>query len=49
MNRVLITGANRGVGFELAHQCVLRGDRVYAGCRSPQRAAALEELSAPGR
>lgn len=51
MNRVLITGANRGVGLELALQCVIRGDRVFAGCRSPKKAVALEELSAknPGQ
>jgi len=51
MKQVLITGANRGVGLELTRQCVIRGDRVYAGCRSPERAAALEELAAkfPGQ
>ncbi len=51
MKRVLITGANRGVGLELALQCAERGDRVFAGCRSPEKAAALEEISVkyPGR
>ncbi len=51
MKRVLITGANRGVGLELALQYAERGDRVFAGCRSPEKAAALEEISAkhPGQ
>ena len=44
MNRVLITGANRGLGFELVQQFVDRGDRVFAGCRSPEKALSLEEL-----
>lgn len=46
MKRVLITGANRGVGLELARLCVARGDRVFAGCRSPAKSIALEKLSA---
>jgi NAD(P)-dependent dehydrogenase (short-subunit alcohol dehydrogenase family) len=46
MKRILITGSNRGVGLELARQTLARGDRVFAGCRSPERASALEELSA---
>ncbi len=51
MKRVLITGANRGVGLELARRCAARGDRVFAGCRTPEKAAGLEELAAqqPGR
>jgi NAD(P)-dependent dehydrogenase (short-subunit alcohol dehydrogenase family) len=51
MKRILITGANRGVGLELAHLCVARGDRVFAGCRFPERAFDLEDLSAnhPGQ
>jgi len=49
--RILITGANRGIGLELARLCAVRGDRVFAGCRSPERASALEDLSAqcPGQ
>jgi NAD(P)-dependent dehydrogenase (short-subunit alcohol dehydrogenase family) len=51
MKRVMITGANRGLGLELARQCAERGDRVFAGCRSPEKAIALEQLSTrhPGR
>jgi len=30
---ILITGANRGIGLELARQCVERGDDVVAACR----------------
>ncbi|MEM6732470.1 MAG: SDR family oxidoreductase [Myxococcota bacterium] len=43
-NRTLITGAGRGLGLEFARQCLDRGDRVYAGVRSPDRADALHAL-----
>ncbi len=46
MKRTLITGANRGLGLEMARQCAARGDQVFAGCRCPEKAAALEALSA---
>lgn len=51
MRRVLITGANRGLGFEFVRQCLARGDRVFAGCRNPAKATALQALSAdhPGQ
>jgi NAD(P)-dependent dehydrogenase (short-subunit alcohol dehydrogenase family) len=45
MNRILITGANRGIGLELAHQCAARGERVFASCRSPEKADALEKIA----
>jgi NAD(P)-dependent dehydrogenase (short-subunit alcohol dehydrogenase family) len=45
VRHVLITGASRGLGFELARQCLARGDRVFAGCRQPEQAAALQSLS----
>lgn len=38
---VLITGAGRGLGFELARLCAARGDRVIATVRSPEGARAL--------
>lgn len=51
MKRILITGANRGVGFELARQCAARGDQVFTGCRSLEKAGALEKLASeyPGK
>ncbi len=45
MRRVLVTGANRGLGFELARQCLARGDQVFAGCRQPEQATALHSLA----
>lgn len=41
---VVITGANRGLGLELARQCAARGDHVWGGCRSPESADALRAL-----
>ena len=35
MANVVITGANRGIGLELAKQYAHGGDRVFAFCRSP--------------
>jgi NAD(P)-dependent dehydrogenase (short-subunit alcohol dehydrogenase family) len=34
MAKILITGANRGIGLELARQLIERGDEVIALCRS---------------
>lgn len=45
MQRVLVTGANRGIGLEFVRQLLARGDRVYAACRHPGRALALTELA----
>ena len=46
MQRILITGANRGIGYELARQYAIAGDSlVFAGCRTPERAEALHELA----
>ena len=44
MNRILISGANRGLGLEMTRQYLERGERVFAGCRSLDRADALKEL-----
>ena len=41
---VLITGANRGIGLELARQLAARGDRVIATCRNPAEAPELAAL-----
>ena len=38
MATVVITGANRGIGHELARQLAQRGDRVVASCRSADSA-----------
>ena len=46
MQRVLVTGANRGLGLEFTRQLLARGDRVYATCRHPGRALALTSLAA---
>ena len=40
-DRVLITGANRGLGLEFTRQCAERGDVVLAACRTPATAEAL--------
>lgn len=37
MKRILITGANRGIGFELTHQYLMRGERVFATYRQETR------------
>ena len=43
--RVLITGANRGLGLEFAKQYLARGDRVFATARDPNSAGQLNELA----
>ena len=45
MNRIFVTGANRGLGLELTRLCAARGDRVFAGCRSPEQDTELKDLS----
>lgn len=49
--RVVITGANRGLGLEFTRALLARGDRVVAGCRRPAAATALTALAAdyPGQ
>ncbi len=46
MANVVITGANRGIGLELAKQYAQGGDRVFAFCRSPAGAEALNAAAA---
>lgn len=46
MANVAITGAGRGIGLELVKQYAAAGDRVYALCRSPETANALNALAA---
>ena len=43
--RVLVTGANRGIGLEFVRQLAARGDRVFATARDVNRAGELRELS----
>jgi NAD(P)-dependent dehydrogenase (short-subunit alcohol dehydrogenase family) len=44
----LITGANRGLGFEFARQYLADGWNVYAACRDPDSASELRRLSDAG-
>jgi NAD(P)-dependent dehydrogenase (short-subunit alcohol dehydrogenase family) len=37
MTTTLITGANKGLGFETARQLVAAGHTVYLGARNPER------------
>ena len=45
MANVFITGANRGIGLELARQYAEAGDRVFATCRTPGAADSLNALA----
>jgi NAD(P)-dependent dehydrogenase (short-subunit alcohol dehydrogenase family) len=45
MYTTLITGANRGIGLELARQYAADGWRVLACCRNPEKADALNKLA----
>jgi NAD(P)-dependent dehydrogenase (short-subunit alcohol dehydrogenase family) len=45
MTRVLISGANRGIGLAMVRRLVTRGDEVVALCRDPARATDLTNLS----
>jgi NAD(P)-dependent dehydrogenase (short-subunit alcohol dehydrogenase family) len=45
MPTVMIIGASRGIGLELARQYAVAGWRVHATTRTPARPGALGELS----
>ena len=51
MRKIVVTGANRGIGFELVKQLVERGDRVIATARKPSQSNTLNRLAMahPGR
>lgn len=43
---VVITGANRGIGFELVKCYLANGDwQIIAACRTPEKATALQTLA----
>ena len=43
--RILITGANRGVGLALVQLLSDTAEHVYAGCRQPEFAEALQQVA----
>jgi len=45
MATILITGANRGIGFAMARVAAARGDTVIATARNPAEAGALNALA----
>jgi len=45
VSNILITGANRGIGFEFARAYADHGWHVHACCRNPDRAEDLKELA----
>lgn len=47
MRTALVTGCNRGLGFEFARQLATAGWRVHACCRQPEKARKLKALD-PG-
>jgi NAD(P)-dependent dehydrogenase (short-subunit alcohol dehydrogenase family) len=47
MTTTLITGANKGLGYETARQLIAAGHTVYIGCRDPERGqTAAQQLRA---
>ena len=45
MRRVVVTGANRGLGLEFTRQLAAAGDEVVAGARQPKKADELHKLA----
>lgn len=45
MKTILITGANRGIGFSLAEYYATQGERVFATCRNVKQATDLNNLA----
>ena len=48
MSRILITGANRGLGLEFARQYVADGWEVVATARDPEKSDELKQLAKKG-
>ena len=46
MRRVVVTGANRGLGLELTRQLLAAGDEVVATAREPKSADELQKVAA---
>lgn len=46
MPNVLVTGSNRGLGFEWVRQYAEEGWRIFATCRHPAEANDLKDLAA---
>jgi NAD(P)-dependent dehydrogenase (short-subunit alcohol dehydrogenase family) len=46
MTSILITGANRGIGFEFVRQYATEEARIFATCREPEKAKKLNEIAA---
>lgn len=44
MQRILITGSNRGIGLALTKIALENGDTVFAACRNPAQATDLKAL-----
>lgn len=45
MQKIFITGANRGLGLALAQRFIENGDHVYATARQPENATDLQALA----
>jgi NAD(P)-dependent dehydrogenase (short-subunit alcohol dehydrogenase family) len=48
METVLVTGANRGIGYALVRALIDSDFRVLAGCRNPENSVGLEKLESSG-
>ena len=48
MRRVVVTGANRGLGLELTRQLLAAGDEVVATARQPKQAEELNKVWSDG-